>query len=321
MRLKTFIVCALCWSSLSAQVDYSSVRIELDSPAFASRSGATITQADLDAFLSDMPGHHQAAFLSDPERIGRTTASLLRPRSLAAIAQADGALDSDLVTAKVIHAANTIIANEYIEHLWERQELPDYTQQAYELFLSEPDRFTLGTRVDFTHILIRTTGYRGELAGLRSIISIYDALRDDQSLVLSDLAVEYSEDPSVEQNAGKFTDQALADLDQAVAEVLRRLPEGEISEPVRSAAGWHILQLHRRYAPDVESFDQVRQQAIEIARADHRTKVRETLLKQTSSEPIQYYPGAVQSLLDRYPSAIEDTEKLVKEVMEGIGVP
>jgi peptidyl-prolyl cis-trans isomerase C len=95
------------------------------------------------------------------------------------------------------------------------------------------------------------------------------ATEDEAKAVLADLkkgadfatlAKEKSKDPSGKTNGG---DLGYFTKDQMVpefADVAFKLPKGELSEPVKSQFGWHIIKVEDKRTKPVPTFDQVKPQ-------------------------------------------------------------
>jgi peptidyl-prolyl cis-trans isomerase C len=82
---------------------------------------------------------------------------------------------------------------------------------------------------------------------------------------LADLANEYSRD-SATQTRGGLTDWNVpANLQPGVAEVLPKLEKGKVwAHPVRSAGGWHVLQLEDKRAFTAPTFDAAKPQLTQL---------------------------------------------------------
>lgn len=306
--------------SATAEDSHSdAVTIEFESEVFAKRGQGVVTQNDFDVFLARIPQHHRAAYLADPRRIAEVLDSLLPPRQLAAEARdrASEVLDDPLFQGQLYQAAIVQIAERYMTDLWEQERLEDYTDQARELYLVRKDLLRLPQKADFTHVLIRSQGVRGELEAMKTIIGIYEQLAEGRTL--ADLAAEYSEDPEMKQNSGRYEGAAVTALDPAVATAIRELEAGQISQPFKSEFGWHVLELHKRYRPEIENFDQVRERAIEVAESRHKASVRERILRRLNLQETEFASDAVQSLLERYEVTEQDLEKLKSDIRARLG--
>lgn len=88
-------------------------------------------------------------------------------------------------------------------------------------------------------------------------------LREGEDFV--DLANEIFDTPTWDSSAGMLGTAGYWDLDDAVAEAAFALGAGEISEPVRSRFGWHVLRLENRIVNPllIEEDFQMRRKRIE----------------------------------------------------------
>ncbi|MBX6352663.1 MAG: peptidyl-prolyl cis-trans isomerase [Thermoflavifilum sp.] len=86
------------------------------------------------------------------------------------------------------------------------------------------------------------------------------------------LADKYSQDPSVSQNHGKLENQLVSDFVPEFANACRTLPIGQISDPVHTQYGYHILRVDKRTQL---SLDQV------------KSDIQQTLLQQKQQDKEQ----------------------------------
>jgi foldase protein PrsA len=101
------------------------------------------------------------------------------------------------------------------------------------------------TQIHAKHILVKTRA---------------QALRIEREVTPEDfgrLAEENSIDPGSASNGGDLGILAASGLDATFVRAALELQPGEISEPVHTGFGWHIIQL---VSVDVQPFDQVRDQ-------------------------------------------------------------
>ena len=83
---------------------------------------------------------------------------------------------------------------------------------------------------------------------------------------LADLANEYSRDPATQTRGGLTDWNVPANLQPGVAEVLPKLEKGKVwAQPVRSAGGWHVLQLEDKRAFTAPTLDASKPQLMQIS--------------------------------------------------------
>lgn len=315
------LICLLLSDGVSAQASdrhTSAMTVTSESEVFARRGGGVVTQADFDVFMGRLPRHHRSEYLADPERIGEALERLMLPRQILARVREEGFHEDLDRQHQMMQVLTVFLADEYLEKEWEKARLEDYSQQARELYLTRPDLLRSRRKVDFTHILVRAGSERGDLDAMRAILAIYDQLQEGAEL--SELAVQYSEDPSVSENQGRFEGVELHTLDDRVGQMLSFLQPGQISEPFRSSFGWHVVQLHNRYRIEADTFELVEERALELAERRHREAWRERFMSQLTSEPVEFAPGAVSALLERYRTTDQDVEEISRDILRRMGL-
>ena len=130
--------------------------------------------------------------------------------------------------------------------------------------------------------------YQKEIAGLAEqrqaahiLLEVNDQLSDEQAKAkLEDvkkrlqqgedfaaLAKELSQDPGSAANGGDLGYAGPGVYDPAFEEALYSLKEGEVSAPVRSQFGWHLVKLLGVQAADVPSFDSLKDKLIADSKA------------------------------------------------------
>jgi parvulin-like peptidyl-prolyl isomerase len=76
--------------------------------------------------------------------------------------------------------------------------------------------------------------------------------------------------------------------------------EGEISLPVETQYGFHIIRLNRRLPGVVPPFEQIKAQAVEHTRENYLKEYRRNYLRKLLSVPIEYPDGAIEDMVKRY---------------------
>ncbi len=275
-------------------------RLEIlnSSQPLARQANAVVTVADMDVYLDRMPEEHRSGFLYSRARIGQAIENLMLPRLLLMEARQSDFIESKSLQAKLYQSAVVLIGQEYMDHYFAQQELDDYSQLAREMYLVEPERFKSPESIDFTHILVSVGAERGELDGMKRIFSIYESLQEGAEI--GDLAMEFSDDPAVVNNQGSYSSVVPDTLDDAVARALSLMQPGQLSEPVRSDFGWHVLRLDARNERRQLEWEEARDKALHSARIRHMERARERLVQRLRADQLVVDPEVVQALLDRY---------------------
>nr|WP_246593997.1 peptidylprolyl isomerase [Evansella tamaricis] len=109
------------------------------------------------------------------------------------------------------------------------------------------DEYALGEEVEARHILVKEE----ELA-----LELYERIQSGEDF--AELAIEYSEDPGSGQQGGDLGFFKRNAMVPPFEEMSFRLDVGEISEPVRSQHGYHIIQVTNKREFE-EDFDEVKE--------------------------------------------------------------
>jgi len=75
------------------------------------------------------------------------------------------------------------------------------------------------------------------------------------------------------------------------------MDEGEISEPVRTQYGYHIIRLDARMEPEQLSFDEVKSRLIERERKKHEERVRKNYIAELSSLDVKMTQEALEEMV------------------------
>lgn len=286
---------ALC-ASTGAQ-DTDAVIIE--------RGEAKLTIADLDGRMSRLAAEERAAYAHRPENLGRLMDQLLLNRQLAAEAKE---LDLDKkpdVMRDLELAVEEVLAIHRLNALTENAGEPDLEQLAMERYRANPVEFMAPEERVVEHILVKTDDRSDEDALQLAERIRAEAMASDADFV--QLVEKYSEDPGKGQNQGRYV---VAQSGQFVPEfeaAARSLSEpGEITSPIKTRFGYHLIRLVEIRPERQIAFAEVRAKLIELAReeylknkrASHTRELRS--LKESANETLllalpQRYGGRMDS--------------------------
>jgi len=278
--------------------------IEFDSERFLDMAGITVTQTDMDAYLLRMAPERRPAFLASAERLSEALTNIVLIQAFSPLAKKEGLLEDPVAQARLYQVLAREVREIYREWYLESIELEDYTVRARELYLTNPERFREPETVDFRHILVLTDGRRAEVDAMATVIDAHEALSNGADF--AEVAEQYSDDPSAPENGGLFEGVKTSDLLQQVAVILGQTGIGEISDPVRSRHGWHVVRLEAVHEGEIPEWEDVRDRAIRIARERHHTEAFERLLRSFQDDGYEFAEGSVAELLVRYGVVDED---------------
>lgn len=143
----------------------------------------------------------------------------------------------------------------------------DWEQQARELYAANPEEFSTGDQVDVSHILIKKEGKTFD-EWIAAITNMRLALQSGEAF--ETVAREYSEDASA-QGGGVLGLRSKGQLVKPFEDAAFALANpGDLSEPIMTQFGVHIIKLNKRQGPSIRPFSSV--QKILEARAKENAR-------------------------------------------------
>jgi peptidyl-prolyl cis-trans isomerase C len=217
-----------------------------------------VEAADFDGNLLRIPEDKRAAFAMSQERVSAVVDNIFIARSLARKAQEAG-LDKDpAVQARMKQVQEAFLADLYVRQLEKDAQVDaDLERRARELYAADKDKYMTDEEVHVEQVLIglvcRTRGAARDLAR--------KALEEARAgASFTDLATKYSDPGEKAYRGGDLGTGPVKRLVEPVREALAKMKPGDISEPVESQFGIHILKLIERKPATVKPFDAVKAQ-------------------------------------------------------------
>ena len=279
---------------------------------------AKVTRGDYEAELLKVPADIRGGFATDKKRVTDLLVRMLVGKSLAVQARAsDFYKDAEMQRRRALEI-DRVDAGLFIAQVEESagrdfdSRKAQFELRARELYAVRGEKYRLPEQVDTSHILFDFS--KRERAGAQKL-----ALEARAKLVagadFATLAKEVSEDPSVLQNGGhtgyfdrgkmdsKFTDAAFA---------LKNV--GDLSEPVASSFGYHIIRLDGRIAPRQRTFEEVLPEMLAEERKTYINNARDAALAAIRDDPLsKMNQAAVDALIIKVdPEVMRKANELVK---------
>lgn len=290
----------------------SSETTEAD-PWVARKGGSVVTLKDVDAQLDGLPPAIRAGMMADPKRVEKLIEDLLLNRQLGDKARAAKLDESPLHPTKLKLAEDRFLAQEYTENISHGLTTEQLDLLAQERFLMASPSVFGGTdeKRDVQHILI---AYEG-----RTLVDAKALAEDIHARLLrgedfDKLAMTYSADKARVDEAGLPKPPGLlpgvgrgeTDPDfEKVAFALNKT--GDLSEPVQSAHGFHVIKLLRIQPEKRLPYADVRDTVMaETARWLTRKK-RDDTMSDLRSLPVEGNKDVIATLTRRYINSVQET--------------
>ena len=258
-----------------------------------------ISQKAIDGAFHRIPEENRLAFIRDGKRVSILINAIMLNKVLAGEAKKTG-LDQD----PYVRERLKLVVEQELAVAWKTQVLnnapeADYEAMAYESYLANANDFFSDEVLDVSHILISTKN-RPEAEAARLADSIRSQL-DEEPARFEELVMAYSEDPGKELNRGRFSNLTRGQMARPFERAAYAMQTaGEISEPVKTRFGYHIIRLNARQAPRQLEFDQLKEELTEQAIKDHRLKYRDNYMFKLLKDPLQFPDGALEIMVKRH---------------------
>lgn len=251
------------------------------SPTLARFDGTTITQKQFERKLEALPKDLQSAVKQKKKEFVDELAS---EHFLMKEALKQG-IDRDPEVKDLIESARKkIIVAKLVENEVDKKVVVDSreTEQYYE---SRKEEFTTPLLLRASHILVKTEE---------------EAAQIKQELVQGADFEEIARHKSLDSTAIRGGDLGFAQKGRFVPEfeeALYRLKKGEISDPVKTQFGYHVIKLTDRSEPGIREFRAVKRLVEERFVNEKRSKLFKTLVERLKANTkIQFEDSAIEKL-------------------------
>ena len=277
------------WLLLTATVPAWSQDVILARNAFTN-----VTKADFEAEVARIPEDQRFTFLASAERVAQTVKNILVNKTLAAQARAEKIDQEPDVQAEIAATAGKVLARHRLERFEAALKVPDFTKRAEELYKAFPGKYAEKDVVHTMQILVDTRCRTGDAAKARATEARAEVLAGKP---FAEVAKKFSDDPSASRNGGDVGPLMVDQLTPAFAEAVRTMKPGELSEPVLTNFGYHVIRLEsvkkgRRY-----EFSEVRSSLMAELKEDWLKQQRKAFVDRITEDPgLKLELDAIQAL-------------------------
>jgi peptidyl-prolyl cis-trans isomerase C len=282
--------------------------LKAEDEILAENAKVKLTRADYETDLLRIPPENRFEFAASPRRLTQMLNGLLADKTLAREAR-DAGLDRDpeiarrlqLETDRFLAQALLAKIEQDAATAFDAREA-EFLAAAREDYLLNKAKYKSPEQVNASHILIddKRRTEEAALAKAREVRAKLVAGAD-----FATLARETSDDPSVKENGGDVGwFAAKGKMDPAFAEAAFSLKNvGDLSEPVHSSFGWHIIRLDGRRPPRELPFDRVRKQVMLDLKQKFVADARKAKLDAIARDPsMKVNQAAIDALVVKYPT-------------------
>lgn len=264
--------------------------------------GVEVTVQDITDALADDPADIRIRLARDGQRLGQIARSIFMEKRLEAAAQKAGYLDDPRVQTALERAKRKALAEITLDRMIEAQMPEQFDAAAEESYLLNQERYQRPGQVRASHILLSTQTRDSEDAR-QTAMELTEQLRKDVNR-LAELVTEYSDDPTAESNQGNLGWFDRTTMVAPFSEAAFAAEEGDVTDPVRTQFGWHVIVVHDKRPAEQLSFESVKEQIISGIRKQRREEVRAQLTAELAAD----------GNAEIFPVDLEEIEQAVREL-------
>ena len=267
------------------------------SEILAQRGLGQVTQTEFTARADKIPTHIRQGVLRNKDRLQNVINTMLLRAQLAADARAAGYDQQTLVQDRMQLAADAELAEAWVQHYVELQPAGNYELLSREYYELNKQDIMSTPQIDVSHILVSTDDRSEEEA--RQLADSISQKIDENPAIFDGLVKIHSDDPDSKSNQGRFYKVKSGDMVKSFEDEAFSLLKGEISKPVKTQHGFHIIRLDEHYPAVVMSFDVVKTQLIESERKRHQDRIRDDYLNGLTSLDVEMTEEALEEMVRR----------------------
>lgn len=273
-------------------------------PVLVENSTVKIRKSDYELELERLPADIRPGFANSERRVNDLLRRMLVERTLAAQAREEKLetlpeyarrIEAEIERMRMLLKLAKVEADAAAEF---DTKLPAYETRARELYAVDRSKYATPEQFFASHILFETKS--------RSKDEALKLAREARAKVaagadFNKLAREISEDASAKRNFGKLDWFTAAEMDPGFSAGVASLKNiGDVSEPVLSSFGWHVIKLEGRRPADQKTFEQVREQILGELKQKYVNEKREAALAKVRTDPtIKANREAIDALVIR----------------------
>lgn len=298
---KHLMALSLCLVLGSTSSAFAEKPADANNPVLVQYKSVAVTKSDLVKFVDmEVPKEQQAAFWGSEQNIRQMTANLFITKVLAQEARQEGFEKKDRWAMNYFQD-RALMLLKLKSDVQKKMDSTNFDALAKEYYIANPKQFERPEEVKAAHILISTKDMSDAeaLAKANEVLAKVKANPED----FAKLADEYSQDPSVKQNHGDLGYFAKNQMVKPFADAAFAMTKpGEITGPIKSQFGYHIIQFEGSRPAATIPFADVKDQLIAQQKAEMAKKYQmEAVERVKSLKGIETNQIAVNNLLKPLP--------------------
>ena len=275
-----------------------------------------VDAADFEGNMLRIPENRRAEFRTSYDRVATVVDNIFVARSLAVRARSLG-LDKDpAIQRRMQQLQEGLLADLYVQKMEKDAPKVDLEQRAREVFKAEQAALVKPEEVYFQQILVGLKGRTRDMAAERAAMVYAEATRPGTDFLA--LAAKYSDDPDMRRNGGDMGYHSPTTLMDPIREAIAKMSrKGEVSVPVETEYGFHIVRFIDRKAAKPAKFEDVRKGLIEAEREKlQKARIESIVQEVRGSKTVVVHQENVEKLVVPI-----DPEEMKRKAAEAAAAP
>lgn len=297
----TWLPWIVCWGLTMCSLQVGAKEVQGHDDVLAKmQDGQVVTVADILSEANKMQLSTRPEFFKRPESIQQVVNNLMVRRALALQAQNEKLDEDQVVKAALKVAKDRVMSDARLNKMDQENEPSEEAIQAYALsfYKANLEKYETPSQTRASHILIEGNDESARKQAEELIAKIKAGAK------FEDLAKEYSKDPGSASKGGDLGFFAAGRMVKPFEDALNQLTQpGNISPPVESQFGLHIIRLDERKAKSIQSYEEIKNKLLSEARGGILSEKRMLMVQKINSQ-IQFDRDAISKL------SKEATEKI-----------
>ena len=292
------LCCALSLATVSAAHG-----ADLPPNVLAKNRWMELTRGDYDAALAKVPEKLRWEFATSPKRLQDLLNGMLVTKTLAAQARAHGAKPVPVRGKGPAAEADRAMAAAELQRIAAdagksfEANRQAYEAKAREIYDLDREKFRAPEEIRLSDIAIaiKDRGDDAALARAREARARVAAGAD-----FAAVAREYSDDATTREKGGALPFVSRKALAPSYASAVFALTKiGEVPEPIKGPAAYHVVRLEERRAARVKSFEEVRESIMQAQRVKYAEEQRDQRIRAIHADPeLQINQSAIEALVN-----------------------
>lgn len=265
----------------------------------ARRGTAEVTVADVRAKADLLEPKQRDALLSSSKSINQLIENLLIMRQIANEADQQAVAVDPVVQARLRQVADEVIGVYQLDQIRATRVPGNFEQLAKENYLTNFAAMKTPREVRVRHLLVDTKT-RTEAEALAIAQSLAKELGAVDDETFANAVMEHSDDPGKTSNGGIYNvPENSTELDpEFMKGALALTIQGQLSQPVKTAYGYHLIKLLDQRAAETIPFEQAKSTIIAKLKQEARRKVvMEYRAELMSRGELEVFPKNLEGLI------------------------